>query len=1172
MPPLKAFQSGVGDGSDLKVKIHQETTARETFTYDIQIKAVEEKTISYYPEREFQYRFKALLNGATVIETPYYIGTLDGEEPFQKDGDGKKDLKVPLEIILPDSHAGMTVAVEILDPSNSIQFSFEKGIGTATPYADDYVTFYTTDSAKSTQVIEVPYYGPRIKGKPFYVLNRQERLIVSDTLPGPMYDPVLSNVNAAYWTVLVYPSNPNVQIRMISDLGDYTLIRKFFHIKMEASIVSLTQTPWNPLIHNGYYYLNEAEHFLYSESRVEGKAASDIGYAPLEFTYGIRVNGFRLVPGGPLNWRDEYISHYKGEFSGTTMTRYPGELSLLFGSNTGSYTSEPKVFPSTAVSYDTVDWDIQVRGTSSYEVFVQNKDINDEQWQSWVKVNKGDTIPVDLAKEIRYKINMNAGTYTEDTVTEFMDTESSDFYIGYYQNNSPSLKSNVEILDGYVLLEDASQPNGVYTSATFEVGDHIWDMGNFTYVSFIPEGTGGNIEVFTAAQLYDRDWESAAWMPLSDTVKTGESTTGKIASPKNRYFRYQVRFTRSSSGLSPLFHSAYFRMNTYNEFQDSPRVKWIKLGGTFSDTYVQENYTKTVAATIPTDGEVHQLGEDTIKNIMDEYLLQENPLSSGYLIDGYEIVSNIEYGVHLTSRDPEASEVEFPVEIENGVVFGQTTNIAQEYVYNQLKITLDDSNQALVSPVPQQGLPIIVEDDRGVLYRQVFFLDEYGRQTLSTKEVFDLQDTGSILLAYQDVDPDTLFIEKWVVTTDDLTGKSTGKWEIVTDYEFGGNQIVFPSVFTEPTQIRLEYKLANSFYLLYNWSTKDDYAKMAVHSSYLSGSNDKTIKVSYETNKKGNHYLANEVNLNPLYNIHHEGFLYLTNEVYPVQRLDVVVNPDVLYTSGYDMAFIRVVAKDRYGNPVSGEDVSFTTTLGTIEIVQERTDQNGIAIAKLSAGTQSGNAVIRVSCAGHEYRQTLSIRERKEPIRISLTSNQPTIKAGGEEVEIKALLFGENNEPLANSLITFATSDGELDEQEVKTNYFGEATVLLRTEDIPETGMLYVSASHSGQREEIGIRIFGFLEYHNDYFYQSNNLIDLFDRMKAKENLGIVAGNVPSPNPQAGDIWFDISDIPYIMQSYHLKDILDRAAAKVNLGISVGYDEPQNAQGNDIWIENKEEE
>ena len=133
------------------------------------------------------------------------------------------------------------------------------------------------------------------------------------------------------------------------------------------------------------------------------------------------------------------------------------------------------------------------------------------------------------------------------------------------------------------------------------------------------------------------------------------------------------------------------------------------------------------------------------------------------------------------------------------------------------------------------------------------------------------------------------------------------------------------------------------------------------------------------------------------------------------------------------------------GVPVqNGTQVTFTTTLGTLEPAEARTS-SGRATVRLNAGTSSGIAQVRAFSGGANA-EALEIRVgAAAATAISLSASPSAVGPNGGTVEVIAVATGENNRRLAGVPVTFATNAGTLRESTVVTDANGEARTQLTT-------------------------------------------------------------------------------------------------------------------------------
>ena len=133
------------------------------------------------------------------------------------------------------------------------------------------------------------------------------------------------------------------------------------------------------------------------------------------------------------------------------------------------------------------------------------------------------------------------------------------------------------------------------------------------------------------------------------------------------------------------------------------------------------------------------------------------------------------------------------------------------------------------------------------------------------------------------------------------------------------------------------------------------------------------------------------------------------------------------------------------GVPVqNGTQVTFTTTLGSLEPAEARTS-SGRATVRLNAGGASGIAQVR-AFSGGATAEALEIRiGAAAATALTLSASPSAVGPNGGVVDILAVATGENNRRLAGVPVNFGTTAGVLRESTVVTDANGEARTQLTT-------------------------------------------------------------------------------------------------------------------------------
>jgi hypothetical protein len=134
------------------------------------------------------------------------------------------------------------------------------------------------------------------------------------------------------------------------------------------------------------------------------------------------------------------------------------------------------------------------------------------------------------------------------------------------------------------------------------------------------------------------------------------------------------------------------------------------------------------------------------------------------------------------------------------------------------------------------------------------------------------------------------------------------------------------------------------------------------------------------------------------------------------------------------------------GTPVqNGTVVTFTTTLGSIEPNEARTN-NGKVTVKLLAGTRSGTAEVRAFSGGTSSGDALTVTVGAAAAgKVELLGNPSALPAAGGIVQLTAIVSDASGNRLAGIPVNFATDAGVLAPTSATSDGNGEARASLTT-------------------------------------------------------------------------------------------------------------------------------
>ncbi|CRY56421.1 Ig domain-containing protein [Yersinia intermedia] len=183
----------------------------------------------------------------------------------------------------------------------------------------------------------------------------------------------------------------------------------------------------------------------------------------------------------------------------------------------------------------------------------------------------------------------------------------------------------------------------------------------------------------------------------------------------------------------------------------------------------------------------------------------------------------------------------------------------------------------------------------------------------------------------------------------------------------------------------------------------------------------------------------------------------LSAGVIDISRSTLVADPIAIMANGSDTSLVTLTLKDSHDNPVSGQNVAFTTTLGTLGSAVE--SGSGIYTATLTAGTVSGIA----SVTAHANSSALGIAPATITLsagvidigRSTLTADPIAIMANGSDTSLVTLTLKDSHDnPVSGQNVAFTTTLGTLGSAVESTSGIYTATLTAGT----VTGIASVTA------------------------------------------------------------------------------------------------------------------
>lgn len=239
---------------------------------------------------------------------------------------------------------------------------------------------------------------------------------------------------------------------------------------------------------------------------------------------------------------------------------------------------------------------------------------------------------------------------------------------------------------------------------------------------------------------------------------------------------------------------------------------------------------------------------------------------------------------------------------------------------------------------PRDASPILLKDDEGYMNRQFFFDRETGQYSDTNTEEFIYRGEDEVYLSYKTTDKDYGML---LVFENGETFQLTHSTEdILLTYEKDKIRLYFNEEQKEDwygLHYSITYQLERSYNVEYNEDSALDGLKVN-----LVNHKNTELTLLQEGNRFSNQFLAKEIELNPLVNSQHTGFLYIDKEAQATQAFRLNASSYYLTADGQDSADFIIEAIDEEGNNVLSPYIDVflideqgrqTTELGSIRPV-----------------------------------------------------------------------------------------------------------------------------------------------------------------------------------------------------------------------------------------------
>lgn len=882
-----------------------------------------------------------------------------------------------------------------------------------------------------------------------YIIKGSEKQEITVKIQSPYFQADWQALNATRrfvensYSISISTLNPNIYMEFIDVPKNFSpSAEMYLNFRVSAVIINIEQTPWHPQIHDGYYYLNNREHFLYSETDVRAEIGSDIKILEYTFPYDIDLELSTDHDGGEVHVvHKESEDFLKGTFGSDLII--PISDSYI----TMAVEGASAVYESPILTYidEITDWTtshVVGRFPNQVDISVAELDAFDNPI-AWHDISVAPPL-----KKTKYRLTLNPLlTPVYDNIKQALSQDAMD----------NSYLTSIDTSGGQIVIDQPEyNPAGSIVTRPFAYASKVHTLDEITLQMDIP--SGASIQVYTVTadsftHAFHLPTASNPWVPANLTGQIGNVYTFKPTSVPNDYVSIIIELSRGLDNKSPVVHSVVLDATTETMVTQVPMVEEIHFGGIMRKGANTTKYTVPMVGKLISNMTWQPITEYSVSETVSRYMKEK-----GMVLSDRTMISEYVYSV-----DPM-----LPVELDGdymgtNILLAKTTDEVGEAAYRQKEITIEGGS-AIVRPIPQSGKPIVVRNAQGTLMRHVHNLDDNFKPTLDFTEFLTTTDSRYLFLRNLQPHIDLRSVHILIFIED--------RWVRVYNAVLTQNRIILPLSYGAGLTVKVIYRLHNSYIVDYNYDTEKDYALISVHMDYNEDITEtKVLKVIYETNKQHLYYIADEVDMNPLYNKDAKGFIYLIDEVKQAEKLDIHCVDNVTSTN-HEEIIVHAYVYDEDDNPVVNQTVTLEADYGVLSMKTMETDANGLVVYKLNtSGVTRDKVVIKATSLVTSYKtlfaeKEIAIHRESFGSKIVLEATEREFDpSGGTMIEV--LTVGENSERVAGVTLDITASHGYVSPATIITDYEGKYWLTYYHSGNPNDKIVCITAQSSVNKESI---------------------------------------------------------------------------------------------------------
>lgn len=550
------------------------------------------------------------------------------EDPFTgavntiKDMNGKyikKDMIVQLPVILLSSdlnNAKFTVILNDINPESSvITYKIHNADDTGyTSVSGDYVTFssYSTvnESKKFKELAAVINLDT-------IVLSDDSTVVKNTTIkkPSTVNDEKYSN-----YELLLYSNSNDLNFSEYQTEIDFDSSEEltiFYKIK----VLKDSSSKWSPIIHNGFYYLNQDEYYMYSESSIDGVYEDILNYLVKTVYYSLNVSLSSVTNlDTDIVYKLKTYDYEEASISNNIIVSdfiYPKPIidtKYYKEYNKTSFLTNVIRFDKLIVDYNYIKWTVN-ENLNQIKVYARTYNNDTGSFSEWVEVLNNAKPTLSETMKIQFKIEYNVLNEYE----QYMISETLSSYNDFVNDCDFNKSSQISITNG--MLQQSytdSIVNSIYHSVILDYGNES-EYQIDKYYNILSYDSDTYIVIHAAASNNYNDLIlNPNWIVMDGTN-----------SVKGRYLRYRVEFNHNVVVVA-----LYKNIKTKKSINKVQGIKDLELSAIGKDN--RENVTNIVidkSADITYDTKEKIVSNNVYDDI--EYAL----FSYGYTADDIENIT-----------------------------------------------------------------------------------------------------------------------------------------------------------------------------------------------------------------------------------------------------------------------------------------------------------------------------------------------------------------------------------------------------------------------------------------------------------------------------------------------------------------------------------------------------